>query len=38
MPCVCDAVLIGSFGTVHKNALKVMIEMGMPKNEGKRFG
>ena len=27
MPCICDAIIIGSLGTVHKNALKVMINM-----------
>ena len=35
MPCICDAVIIGSLGTVHKNALKVMIEMGMSKTKAK---
>ena len=35
MPCICDAVIIGSLGTVHKNALKLMIEMGMSKTKAK---
>ena len=35
MPCICDAIIIGSLGTVHKNALKVMIDMGMPKTKTK---
>ena len=35
MPCICDAVIIGSLGTVHKAALKVMIDIGMPKAKAK---
>ena len=35
MPCICDAVIIGPLGTVHKNALKVMIDMGMTKTKVK---
>ena len=35
MPCIYDAVIIGSLGTVNKNALKVMIDMGMPKTKAK---
>ena len=35
MPYICDAVIIGSLGTVHKNALKVMIDMEMPKTKAK---
>ena len=33
MPCICDAIIIGSLCTIHKNALKVMIDMGMPKTK-----
>ena len=35
MPCICDTVIIGSLGTVHKNALKLKIEMGMSKTKAK---
>ena len=31
MPFIVDAVIIKSLGTVHKNALKVMVDMGIPK-------
>ena len=37
MTCICDVVIIGPLGTIHKNALKVLIEMEIPKNDGKRF-
>ena len=33
MLCTYDAVIIGSFGTDQRNALKVMIDMGMPKTK-----
>ena len=35
MPYICYAVIIGSLGAVHKNALKVNIDMGMPKMKAK---
>ena len=37
MPCTYDAVIIGSLGTVHKNALKLMADMGMPKQRQKEW-
>ena len=37
MPCIFEMVILGSRGTVHKSALKVMIDAEMPKTKAKVF-
>ena len=37
MPCKVDAIKIGSLGTVHKDALGVLMDTGMPKTKAKRL-
>ena len=35
MPCKVDAIIIGSLGTVHKNALKALMGTGLRKKKAK---
>ena len=35
MECKVDAITVGSFGTIHKKALKVLMDIGMPKSKAK---
>ena len=35
MECKVDAIIVGSLGTIHKKALKVLMDTGMPKSKVK---
>ena len=35
MECEVDAIIVGSLATIHKKALKVLMDTGMPKSKAK---
>ena len=35
MECKADAIIVGSLGKIHKKALKVLMDTGMPKSKAK---
>ena len=35
MECKVDAIIVGSLGTIHKKALKILMDTGMPKGKAK---
>ena len=37
MECEVDAIIVGSLGTIHKKALKVLMDTGMPKSKAKDY-